>query len=81
MGYIKIKVSNVRFIEGKTLVKKLLIWTGLKDDNSFIECYQEIDNGILIRYCDDEGNTIELPEINESNVIEINSIPNFIKNV
>ena len=43
--------------------------------------YQEIEENtnVVIRYCDDNGNTIELPEVTESEVIEINAKPKFVK--
>lgn len=35
------------------------------------QCYQEINNGNLVRYCDvDTGETIELPELHEARVID-----------
>jgi hypothetical protein len=36
------------------------------------EAYQEINDGNLVRYTDLEGNTLELPEVTESYVVDPN---------
>lgn len=36
------------------------------------EAYQEISNGVVQRYCDLQGNTIDVPSVTESRVIEAN---------
>lgn len=34
------------------------------------EAYQEISNGVVVRYCDLDGATIFLPSITESHVVD-----------
>lgn len=36
------------------------------------EAYQEISNGVVVRYCDLGGNTLDLPLVTESHVIDAN---------
>lgn len=39
-----------------------------------LEChaYQEIENGMVMRYTDMDGHTLELPSVTESHVIDAN---------
>lgn len=41
-----------------------------------LECqaYQEIENGVVIRYTDLQGNTLALPEVTESYVVDKNYV-------
>lgn len=36
------------------------------------QAYQEVENGYVVRYTDLDGNTLELPEVTESRVINAN---------